>query len=139
MDINGGAWCAKHMVSRALKEYLQIDLLQPHVITAVRTQGRFGRGQGQEYTEAYVIEYWRPGMKWTRWKNAQGKEVSGKEGKAEAQEVAIHYVTVEFYYLFGDTLSLPRTTMQCNGKDCLSDRPPKTISVSLFCRSFLAT
>ena len=64
------------MVSRALKEYLQIDLLQPHVITAVRTQGRFGRGQGQEYTEAYVIEYWRPGMKWTRWKSAQGKEVS---------------------------------------------------------------
>lgn len=63
------------MVSRALKEYLQIDLLQPHVITAVRTQGRFGRGQGQEYTEAYVIEYWRPGMKWTRWKNAQGKEI----------------------------------------------------------------
>lgn len=75
VDVNGGAWCAKHMVSRALKEYLQVDLLQPHVITAVRTQGRFGRGQGQEFTEAYVIEYWRPGMKWTRWKSAQGKEV----------------------------------------------------------------
>lgn len=65
------------MVSNALKEYLQVDLLQTHVITAIRTQGRFGKGQGQEYTEAYVLEYWRPGFdKWQRWKNTQGKEVS---------------------------------------------------------------
>lgn len=76
-DNNGGAWCPKHMVSNALKEYLQVDLLQTHVITAIRTQGRFGKGQGQEYTEAYVLEYWRPGFdKWQRWKNTQGKEVS---------------------------------------------------------------
>lgn len=66
------------MVSRGLKEYLQIDLLQMHVLTAIRTQGRFGKGQGQEYTEAYVVEYWRPGfVKWERWKNIQGKEVNG--------------------------------------------------------------
>ena len=65
------------MVSNALKEYLQVDLLQTHVVTAIRTQGRFGKGQGQEYTEAYVLEYWRPGFtKWQRWKNTQGKEVS---------------------------------------------------------------
>ncbi|XP_011176649.1 discoidin domain-containing receptor 2 isoform X2 [Zeugodacus cucurbitae] len=76
VDNNGGAWCPKHMVSRGLKEYLQIDLLQVHVITAIRTQGRFGKGQGQEYTEAYVLEYWRPGFeKWLRWKTIQGKEI----------------------------------------------------------------
>lgn len=76
IDNNGGAWCPKHMVSRGLKEYLQVDLLQMHAITALRTQGRFGRGQGQEYTEAYVLEYWRPGLeKWRRWHNFQGKEV----------------------------------------------------------------
>ncbi|XP_036321548.1 uncharacterized protein LOC118735725 [Rhagoletis pomonella] len=75
-DNNGGAWCPKHMVSNALKEYLQVDLLQTHVITAIRTQGRYGKGQGQEYTEAYVLEYWRPGFtKWLRWKNTQGKEI----------------------------------------------------------------
>ncbi|XP_037731519.1 uncharacterized protein LOC119562399 isoform X1 [Drosophila subpulchrella] len=75
-DNNGGAWCPKHMVSNALNEYLQVDLLQTHVITAIRTQGRFGKGQGQEYTEAYVLEYWRPGFdKWQRWKNIQGKEI----------------------------------------------------------------
>uniref|UniRef100_A0A1I8PY60 Protein kinase domain-containing protein n=1 Tax=Stomoxys calcitrans TaxID=35570 RepID=A0A1I8PY60_STOCA len=76
VDNNGGAWCPKHMVSRGLKEYLQIDLLQVHVLTGIRTQGRFGRGQGQEYTEAYVVEYWRPGMEgWKRWKSIHGKEI----------------------------------------------------------------
>ncbi|BFF93401.1 discoidin domain-containing receptor 2 [Drosophila madeirensis] len=76
VDNNGGAWCPKHMVSRGLQEYLQIDLLQVHLVSAIRTQGRFGKGQGQEYTEAYVVEYWRPGFeKWIRWKSIQGKEV----------------------------------------------------------------
>lgn len=65
------------MVSRGLTEYLQVDLLQVHLVSAIRTQGRFGKGQGQEYTEAYVLEYWRPGFeKWLRWKSSQGKEVS---------------------------------------------------------------
>lgn len=77
VDNNGGAWCPKHIVSRLLKEYLQIDLLQMHAITAIKTQGRFGKGQGQEFTESYVIEYWRPGFtKWVQWKNIQGKEVN---------------------------------------------------------------
>lgn len=66
------------MVSRNLNEYLQIDLLSLHAITSIKTQGRFGKGQGQEFTEAYVVEYWRSsfGSKWKRWKNIQGKEVS---------------------------------------------------------------
>jgi hypothetical protein len=65
------------MVSRNLNEYLQIDLLSLHAVTSIKTQGRFGKGQGQEFTEAYVVEYWRPsfGNKWKRWKNVQGKEV----------------------------------------------------------------
>ncbi|XP_043654375.1 discoidin domain-containing receptor 2-like [Drosophila teissieri] len=76
VDNNGGAWCPKHMVSRGLTEYLQVDLLGVHLVSAIRTQGRFGKGQGQEYTEAYVIEYWRPGLKkWIRWRSLQGKEV----------------------------------------------------------------
>uniref|UniRef100_T1GS57 F5/8 type C domain-containing protein n=1 Tax=Megaselia scalaris TaxID=36166 RepID=T1GS57_MEGSC len=53
IDNNGGAWCPKHMVSRALKEYIQIDLVKVHAITSILTQGRFGKGQGQEYTEAF--------------------------------------------------------------------------------------
>ncbi|KAH8378402.1 hypothetical protein KR093_011154 [Drosophila rubida] len=91
-DNNGGAWCPKHMVSNALKEYLQVDLLQTHVITAIRTQGRFGKGQGQEYTEAYVLEYWRPGFdKWQRWKNTQGKEVSDPQAQSKEAAPLMHY------------------------------------------------
>ncbi|EDS35367.1 discoidin domain receptor [Culex quinquefasciatus] len=76
IDNNGGAWCPKHMVSRNLNEYLQLDLQKMHVVTAIKTQGRFGKGQGREYTEAYVIEYWRPGFsKWKRWKNTRDNEI----------------------------------------------------------------
>jgi hypothetical protein len=64
------------MVSRDAKEYLEINLKELHVITGCRTQGRFGNGQGQEYAEEYMIEYWRPNFtKWIRWKNHSGKEV----------------------------------------------------------------
>ena len=34
-----------------------------HVITEVLTQGRFANGEGQEYAQAYRIQYWRQG--WT--------------------------------------------------------------------------
>ena len=33
-----------------------------HVVTKTLTQGRFGNGRGQEFAEAYKIQYWRPGM-----------------------------------------------------------------------------
>lgn len=64
------------MVSRHAKEYLEIGLDDLHVITGVKTQGRFGNGQGQEYAEEYMIEYWRSGFNsWARWKDRDGKEV----------------------------------------------------------------
>lgn len=48
-----------------------------HVITASGTQGRFGNGQGAEFAEAYLLEYWRPALgKWVRYKNPSGEEVS---------------------------------------------------------------
>ncbi|XP_022905687.1 discoidin domain-containing receptor 2 [Onthophagus taurus] len=75
-DKNGGAWCPRHMVSRDAKEYLEINLEELHVVTGGRTQGRFGNGQGQEYAEEYMLDYWRPGFsKWVRWKNREGKEL----------------------------------------------------------------
>ncbi|KAK4877691.1 hypothetical protein RN001_010197 [Aquatica leii] len=75
-DKNGGAWCPRQMVSRDAKEYLEINLEELHVINGVRTQGRFGNGQGQEYAEEYMIEYWRSGFTtWVRWKNRDGKEL----------------------------------------------------------------
>ena len=38
--------------------------------------GRFGNGQGAEFAEAYILEYWRPRLeKWVRYRNIQGSEV----------------------------------------------------------------
>lgn len=54
-----------------------MDLRAVHVITATGTQGRFGNGQGVEYAEAYVLEYWRPKLgKWVRYRGADGQEVT---------------------------------------------------------------
>ncbi|XP_044732901.1 discoidin domain-containing receptor 2 isoform X2 [Chrysoperla carnea] len=76
IDKSGGAWCPRHMVSKEAKEYLQIDLNEMHVITGTLTQGRFGNGQGQEYAEEYMLDYWRPGdTKWRRWRNRTDKNL----------------------------------------------------------------
>lgn len=46
------------------------------MITGAGTQGRFGNGQGVEYAEAYMLEYWRPRLsKWIRYRNHLGEEV----------------------------------------------------------------
>lgn len=46
------------------------------MITATGSQGRFGNGQGVEYAEAYILEYWRPRLsKWIRYRNHLGEEV----------------------------------------------------------------
>lgn len=75
-DIKGGAWCPRSQITTESTEWLEIDLHTVHVITGTGTQGRFGNGQGQEYAEAYVIEYWRPKLgKWVRYRTGEGQEV----------------------------------------------------------------
>ncbi|KAH3742218.1 hypothetical protein DPMN_048955, partial [Dreissena polymorpha] len=72
----GGAWCPKPMISQNSYEYLQIDLGKLSVVTMVEIQGRFGNGQGQEYTEQFLLEYQREDMgEWMRFRNKQGTEV----------------------------------------------------------------
>ncbi|CAH1989885.1 unnamed protein product [Acanthoscelides obtectus] len=75
-DRNGGAWCPLKQATEEPEEWIQIDLRSVHMITATETQGRFGNGQGIEYAEAYMIEYWRPRIgKWIRYHNIMGEEV----------------------------------------------------------------
>lgn len=71
---NGGAWCPKAQISSAIREYLEIDLTRDHLIAWTETQGRFGNGQGQEYAEAFFLEYWRD-TKWHQYKNLKGDRV----------------------------------------------------------------
>lgn len=73
---HGGAWCPKNQITKEAREWLEIDLHTIHLITAVSTQGRFGNGLGVEFTEAYMLEYWRPRLgKWVRYRDIKGEEV----------------------------------------------------------------
>ncbi|CAH2034880.1 unnamed protein product, partial [Iphiclides podalirius] len=75
-EIRGGAWCPKSQITTESTEWLEVNLHTVHVITGAGTQGRFGNGQGQEYAEAYVLEYWRPKLgKWVRYRAADGQEI----------------------------------------------------------------
>ncbi|GJQ79555.1 hypothetical protein Trydic_g16401 [Trypoxylus dichotomus] len=75
-ELNGGAWCPGNPATPEATEYLEIDLRTVHVITAAGTQGRFGNGQGVEYAEFYMLDYWRPRLsKWMRYRNRNGKDV----------------------------------------------------------------
>lgn len=74
---SGGAWCPKAQISSKVREYIEIDLGEPHLITHTETQGRFGNGQGQEYAEQFAIEYWRQPLKnWVLYKTHQGDKVN---------------------------------------------------------------
>lgn len=74
---NGGAWCPKGQISTESYEWLQVDLDGYHLIRGIAVQGRFGNGQGREYAEEFLIEYWRPGInKWVRYTNRSGIYVS---------------------------------------------------------------
>ncbi|XP_042876703.1 discoidin domain-containing receptor 2-like isoform X7 [Penaeus japonicus] len=71
----GGAWCPREMVGQEdLKEYLEIDLEAPHVISVTESQGRFGNGQGVEFVEQYMLEYWRHNT-WYTYKKWNGDKI----------------------------------------------------------------
>ena len=43
---------------------------------SVVSTGRFGNGQGQEFAEHFLLEYWRESLaKWVRYKDLKGEEV----------------------------------------------------------------
>ncbi|KAG8244422.1 DNA damage responsive protein [Homalodisca vitripennis] len=65
------------MVTQEAREFLEIDLQQVYALTATKTQGRYGNGQGQEYAEEFFLDYWRPGFnKWRRWQSFAAKSWS---------------------------------------------------------------
>jgi len=50
--------------------------MRQHLITRTETQGRFGNGQGQEYAEQFLVEYWRDALqKWIVYKDTRGQKV----------------------------------------------------------------
>ena len=61
VDFAGGAWCPRALIDAEATEFIEVDLGAVHAVTAVLTQGRFGNGHGQEFAEAFFVEYTRPG------------------------------------------------------------------------------
>jgi len=75
-DAKGGAWCPAQTISSGVREWLEINLHTDYRITATETMGRFGGGQGQEFAEAYQIEYWRQSSgTWHLYTNISGHNV----------------------------------------------------------------
>ncbi|XP_065290553.1 discoidin domain-containing receptor 2 isoform X1 [Dermacentor albipictus] len=75
-ELNGGAWCPAPQISPQTHEYLEVNLRSVHVLTSLATQGRFGNGQGREFAEEFMVEYWRPGLhKWLRYRNRTHHEI----------------------------------------------------------------
>ncbi|XP_051161939.1 discoidin domain-containing receptor tyrosine kinase B [Leptopilina boulardi] len=91
-DRGGGAWCPRTMVTSEGKEFLEVNLHNPRIITSSRTQGRFGNGKGVEYTEEFFIEYWRPSFnKWVRWRNRHSIELLVGNNNANEEKEQIFY------------------------------------------------
>ena len=67
----GGAWCPASLVSHntGREEWLQIDMGREVVVTGIITQGRYARGQGQEYAEFVSVLVWNE--KEEEWKVAR--------------------------------------------------------------------
>ncbi|EEC16624.1 discoidin domain receptor, putative, partial [Ixodes scapularis] len=71
-----GAWCPAPQISPKTHEYVEVNLHTAHVVSSLATQGRFGNGQGREFAEEFMVEYWRPGLhKWLRYRNRTNHEV----------------------------------------------------------------
>ncbi|XP_030749296.1 discoidin domain-containing receptor 2-like [Sitophilus oryzae] len=75
-EVHGGAWCPQTQATPDTREWIEIDLKTIHVITATETQGRFGNGQGVEFAESYMLEYFRPSLKkWIRYRTKNNGEL----------------------------------------------------------------
>ena len=61
-DEGGGAWCPRVSQFPRL-DYLEVDLQQDHVISAVIIQGRFAKGIGKEFATHFMVKYWREGYR----------------------------------------------------------------------------
>ncbi|ESO11280.1 hypothetical protein HELRODRAFT_183383 [Helobdella robusta] len=72
-----GAWCPKQRnESDIVDDWLEVDLQELKVVNLIETQGRFGNGQGKEYTENYRVEYRRiKGGPFIRYKDKSRREL----------------------------------------------------------------
>uniref|UniRef100_A0A0K0ER77 receptor protein-tyrosine kinase n=1 Tax=Strongyloides stercoralis TaxID=6248 RepID=A0A0K0ER77_STRER len=74
-ETGAGAWCPLSQINISSNEWIEIDFPTNMVITAIETQGRFGSGEGQEYTPMLKVKYKREGMgPWASYKDSSNNE-----------------------------------------------------------------
>ncbi|KAF0305794.1 Discoidin domain-containing receptor tyrosine kinase B [Amphibalanus amphitrite] len=127
VELDGGAWCPERHITKGTREYLEVNLAWPRVISAVSLQGRFGNGQGREFADQFTLEYWRPGLTaWKPYKAWNGSQVlAGNENNYLA--VKRHLVPPIFatkvrvlpYSIYARTVCIRAEIHGCNKTDGL--------------------
>ncbi|UXI21412.1 phosphatidylserine synthase I [Sarcoptes scabiei] len=93
-DKSGGAWCPSKQLGAETSgsEWIQVDLGSLHVVTGIATQGRYGKGLGQEFTEWFNVLYSRQQQqstsnltRWIKWKSLNRR--SNLEGNIDPNTV----------------------------------------------------
>jgi hypothetical protein len=79
----GGAWCPAGLVEEESREWLEVELGRPALLTGLVTQGRWAGGQGQEFAEWVRVEWWsRPEG---RWREAGGPMAANSDTYTRAE------------------------------------------------------
>uniref|UniRef100_A0AC35UG57 Protein kinase domain-containing protein n=1 Tax=Rhabditophanes sp. KR3021 TaxID=114890 RepID=A0AC35UG57_9BILA len=75
-ESGSGAWCPSAQINANFSEWIEVVFESNTLITAIETQGRFGMGEGQEFSSMYRIEYKREGMgPYAKYIDASGNEL----------------------------------------------------------------
>ncbi|XP_038143047.1 discoidin domain-containing receptor 2 isoform X3 [Cyprinodon tularosa] len=106
-----GAWCPKEQRESTASEFLQIDLRRLTFLTLVGTQGRWGKGQGREFSQEYRLNYSRDGQLWKSWKNRLGNEVL--EGNKDTYGVSSNDLKPAIIARFVRVIPVSRATTVC--------------------------
>ncbi|KAK3875429.1 hypothetical protein Pcinc_019713 [Petrolisthes cinctipes] len=112
VEAGGGAWCPRQQVTRDGQEHLEVYLMgHLFVVTKVEVQGRFGNGQGREYTETYKLQYWRPGLEhWATYTDGTGSQLlKGNSNTYLAQTSQLHPPVIAARVRFIPYSEHPRT------------------------------
>ena len=77
MNTGGGAWCPRAVTpeSDGGYEFLEINLIDVTVVTALSIQGRWDYGHGREFVRKFRLEYQRGTRMWRQYSHLNQTEV----------------------------------------------------------------